>query len=168
MQRGDECISKSNKNEWCFDVLDNLQRIASVFGYIDDALSELKSLALSIIPEVARLISALNIELKNLQRELDSEKYKLKTLQKKEAFYVPILEKKYLENDATSYEDKKMIEMQFRKENKEYDEIKSAISNLQASIWKKEAFITARKNFRDNLAQQKELIISQSQKIVNQ
>ena len=108
------------------------------------------------------------IELKNLQRELDSEKYKLKTLQKKEAFYVPILEKKYLENDATSYEVKKMIEMQFRKENKKYDEIKSAISNLQASIWKKEAFFTTRKNFRDNLAQQKELIIYQSQKIVNQ
>ena len=99
---------------------------------------------------------------------MDSEKYKLKTLQKKEAFYAPVLEKKYLENDATSYEEKKMIEMQFRKENKEYDEIKSAISNLQASIWQKEAFFTARKNFRDNLAQQKELIISQSQKIVNQ
>lgn len=159
---------KATKMSGALMFLDNLQRIASVFGYVDNALSELKSLALSIIPEVTRLISALNIELKNLQRELDSEKYKLKTLQKKEAFYAPVLEKKYLENDATSYEEKKMIEMQFRKENKEYDELKSSISNLQASIWKKESFFTARKNLRENLAKQKELIISQSQKIVNQ
>lgn len=159
---------KATKMSGALMFLDNLQRIASVFGYVDDALCELKSLALSIIPEVSQLISALKIELKNLQRELDSEKYKLKTLLKKEAVYVPILEKKYLEKDAASYEAKKMIEMQFRKENKEYDEIKRAISNMQASIWKKEAFFTARKNFRDNLSQQKERIISQAQKIVNQ
>ena len=145
--------------------LDNLQSIARVFGYVDDALVELKSLALSIIPEITRLVSSLNMELSKLKKELGTEKIKLKSIEKQLIPYTRLLERMYLEQGATSYEMRRKIEREFRMENKAFNKLKTDISEQQSFIWEKEAFFSARERFRDNLVSQKEMILLQVQKI---
>lgn len=156
---------KSSKMFGALMFLDNLQSIARVFGYVDESLIELKNLALSIIPEIKHLLSSLEMELKTLQKELDAENFKLKTLEKQLAPYNRLLEKKYIEQGATSYDMKSKIEKKLRSENKAFDKLKNEIAEQQSSVWEKEAFFCARESFRDNLVQQKEMIMSQAQRI---
>ena len=156
---------KSSKMYGALMFLDNLQSIARVFGYVDDALVELKNLALSIIPEITRLVSSLNMELSKLKKELGAEKFKLKSLEKQLIPYTRLLERMYIEQVATSYEIKSKIEREFRIENKAFNKLKNDISEQQRSVWKKEAFFSARESFRDNLVSQKEMILLQVQKI---
>lgn len=157
---------KATKISGALMFLDNLQSIASVFGYVDNALLDLKNLALSIIPEITRLLSSLKMELKALKKELDAEKIKLMSLEKRLVPYTRLLEKKYIEQGVISYDMKSKIERQFRSENKVFDKLKNEISVQQSSVWKKEAFLSARESFLDNLMGQKEMILSQTQKIV--
>lgn len=156
---------KATKMSGALMFLDNLQKIAKVFGYVDVALLELKDLALSIIPEVERLISSLKMELETLIKELEEEKNKLKSLEKKTQPYKLILEKLYLECESVSYNDKKEIERKYKSENKEYAMLVAKISNQQQVVWNKEALYSSRENFYDSLIKQKEVIISQAQKI---
>lgn len=156
---------KATKMSGALMFLDNLQKIAKVFGYVDGALIELRDLAIAIIPEVKRLLCSLKMELNRIKSEIETETYKLKSLEKKIKPYTLILEKAYLESEAISYNDKKEIENKFKSENKEYAKLIKEISEQQRIVWDKEAFYSSRENFHNNLLRQKEVIVSQAQKI---
>ena len=57
------------------------------------------------------------------------------------------------------------MKKKLRSENKAFDKLKNEIAEQQSSVWEKEAFFCARESFRDNLVQQKEMIMSQAQRI---
>lgn len=156
---------KATKMSGALMFLDNLQKIARVFGYVDKALFELRDLAYSIIPEINQLISSLKLELMRLKKEIESETFKLKNLEKSLAPFTRALEKLYQEKGATSYNERREIELKFKQNNPRYAKFLEEVSEQQKLVWRKEQFYQARENFRDNLSNQREIIKSQSQKI---
>lgn len=156
---------KATKMSGALMFLDNLQKIASVFGYVDNALIELKELATSIIPEINQLISSLKLELKRLKKEIEAETFRLKKIEKELAPFTRALEKLYKEQDATSYSEKQKIELKYKEDHKQYKKLTEELSEQRQTLWKKEDFYQSRENFMENLSRQRDIIKSQAQKI---
>lgn len=144
--------------------LDNLQSIANIFGYVEEALIEMKELALSIIPEVELLEKKLIEQIHHLEKDLTVATNVLKGIERNLA---PL--QKRLDN-IIEKSDKKPITIEgikrdFLIKNPKYVELKEALRNQQEDVWKLEKNLRGRKNFYDTLTEQHETILTQTNRI---
>ncbi|WP_305156504.1 hypothetical protein [uncultured Muribaculum sp.] len=159
-----ETSLKSTKMSGALMFLDNLQSIANVFGYVEEALIEMKELALSIIPEVELLEKKLIEQMHHLEKDLTVATNVLKGIERNLA----PLQKRL--NNIIENSDKKSITIEgikrdFLIKNPKYVELKEALRNQQENVWNLEKKLRGRKNFYDTLTEQHETILTQTNRI---
>jgi hypothetical protein len=159
-----ETSLKSTKMSGALMFLDNLQSIANVFGYVEEALIEMKELALSIIPEVELLEKKLIEQIHRFEKDLTVTTNVLKGIERNLA---PL--QKRLDNIIENSDKKSItiegIKRDFLIKNPKYVELKEALRNQQENVWNLEKKIRGRKNFYDTLTEQHETILTQTNRI---
>lgn len=159
-----ETSLKSTKISGALMFLDNLQSIAKVFGYVEDALIEMKELALSIIPDIELLEKKLIKQIHHLEKDLKVATNILKGIEQNLA---PL--QKELDNIIENSDKKSItiegIKRDYSLKNPRYVELEGALRNQQKDIWKLEKKLRGRKIFYDTLTEQHETILTQTNRI---
>lgn len=144
--------------------LENLQAIAKVFGYVDNALQELKELALSVIPEIDGLLNTVNLDVARLETEhAEAEK----ALAEVELLLEPVEEelKLIIAKPENQNRESWKIRNDFFKNNPEYRKLRDDRDEKGNKVRKLYSQLFQRSNFRDSIEEQKELILTQTAKI---
>lgn len=144
--------------------LENLQAIAKVFGYVDVAIKELKELALSIMPEIDGLLHVVNLDVSRLETEhADAEK----ELAEAELLMEPIEEelKLVIAKPENKNREPWTVRNEFFNNNPEHRKLRDDRDEKGNKVRKLHSQLFQRRNFRDSLEEQKELILTQTAKI---
>lgn len=155
---------KATKISGALMFLDNLQAIARVFGYVDKALSELKALAISIIPEVEYLEHRVEDDIQKTEEMLVKEKSVLDEVSKKIQPFEKCLQE--LINKAVSNHEMTLsIRANFERQNPEYRKLSNEKAIQIDKVRKLENHLMLRKNFLTTLLGQHDTILTQTSKI---
>ena len=144
--------------------LENLQAIAKVFVYVEIAINELKELALSIMPEIDGVLHVVNLDVARLETEhADAEK----ALAEAELLMEPIEEelKLLIAKPENQNRESWMVRNDFFRKNHEYQKLRDGRDEKGKKVGKLYSQLFQRRNFRDSLEEQKELILTQTAKI---
>lgn len=162
---------KATKFSSALMFLDNLQKIAKIFGYVDNALIELKSLAMSIIPEIEAVESALTAELSKMNNILESERVKLDNLNKKikpfnEELNSILKNTINLKSEVGNNSSPQDIKNWYSNTHPEYKTLYRQYNLQNEKVYNVKNLIQSRTKFHETLCKQRETIICQTAKII--
>lgn len=147
---------KAEKITGCLYLLENLMQFRTISSYVNKCIEEIKSMNREIIPDIKSHRVSISLDIKRLQKKLDSINFKIKEktpkLEKHQSVIKLAVDKMNMENGnphiTYSVHD---YEIKYISLHPEYKALKNEISDLNQEAQEKKNEIMLRQSFDDQL-----------------